>query len=181
MYAGKVRARVRAPLPAVASVRPNAFPLADGAAEPQVTALPAGETPGLTFVRFEPTASGGGLGGSVGVGFGLVPLGVDTTASHTTLITILAETGLVGLTIVLVAGFSFARSAVRARILGPVERTLALAPVIGLLVILLASQFSSRLFEEPYLWLFLGLAYSAQAGLDDGGESREPTELGVTS
>ena len=112
---------------------------------------------------------------------GLVPLGVDTTASHTTLITILAETGLVGLTIVLVAGFSFARSAVRARILGPVERTLALAPVIGLLVILLASQFSSRLFEEPYLWLFLGLAYSAQAGLDDVGESREPTELGVTS
>jgi len=60
MYAGKVRARVRAALPAVASVRPNAFPLADGATEPQVTTVPAGETPGLTFVRFEPTASGGG-------------------------------------------------------------------------------------------------------------------------
>jgi len=60
MYAGKVRARVRAALPAVASVRPNAFPLADGAAEPQITALPAAQTPGLTFVRFEPTASGGG-------------------------------------------------------------------------------------------------------------------------
>jgi len=60
MYAGKVRARMRAALPAVASVRPNAFPLADGAAEPQVTAVPGGETPGLTFVRFEPTASGGG-------------------------------------------------------------------------------------------------------------------------
>ena len=60
MYAGKVRARVRASLPAVASVRPNAFPLADGAADPQVTAVPAAETPGLSFVRFEPTASGGG-------------------------------------------------------------------------------------------------------------------------
>jgi len=60
MYAGKVRARVRAALPAVASVRPNAFPLADGAAEQTVTAVPGGETPGLTFVRFEPTASGGG-------------------------------------------------------------------------------------------------------------------------
>jgi len=60
MYAGKVRARVRAALPAVASVRPNAFPLADGAAEPQVAAVPGGEAPGLTFVRFEPTASGGG-------------------------------------------------------------------------------------------------------------------------
>ena len=60
MYAGKVRARVRAPLPAVASVRPNAFPLADGATEPAVTAVAPSETPGLSFVRFEPTASGGG-------------------------------------------------------------------------------------------------------------------------
>ena len=60
MYAGKVRARVRAPLPAVASVRPNAFPLADGATEPAVAAVAASETPGLSFVRFEPTASGGG-------------------------------------------------------------------------------------------------------------------------
>ncbi len=60
MYAGKVRARVRAALPAVVSVRPNAFPLADGAAEPQVASVAAQDTPGLTFVRFEPTASGGG-------------------------------------------------------------------------------------------------------------------------
>jgi len=60
MYAGKVRARVRAPLPAVASVRPNAFPLDEGAAEPEITSVAAGASPGLTFVRFEPTASSGG-------------------------------------------------------------------------------------------------------------------------
>ena len=60
MYAGKVRARVRAALPAICSVRPNAFPLADGAVEPQVARVPAAETPGLTFVRFEPTASSTG-------------------------------------------------------------------------------------------------------------------------
>jgi len=60
MYAGKVRARGRAQLPAVASVRPNAFPLAEGGAEPQVTSIPAGDSPGLAFVRFEPTGSGGG-------------------------------------------------------------------------------------------------------------------------
>jgi electron transfer flavoprotein alpha subunit len=60
MYAGKVRARVRAPLPAVCSVRPNAFPLAEGAAEPAVQAVAAGDVPGLAFVRFEPTQSGGG-------------------------------------------------------------------------------------------------------------------------
>jgi len=60
MYAGKVRARVRVALPAVCSVRPNAFPLADGTPEPSVTGVSAGETPGLTFVRFEPTASSTG-------------------------------------------------------------------------------------------------------------------------
>ncbi|MDQ6857408.1 MAG: electron transfer flavoprotein subunit alpha/FixB family protein [Chloroflexota bacterium] len=60
MYAGKVRARVRVALPAVASVRPNAFPLSDGASDPRVTSVAAQDEPGLTFVRFEPTASGGG-------------------------------------------------------------------------------------------------------------------------
>ena len=60
MYAGKVRARVRAALPAVASVRPNAFPLPDAASDPQVTAIPAAVAPGLEFVRFEPTASSTG-------------------------------------------------------------------------------------------------------------------------
>ncbi|HLZ47741.1 MAG TPA: electron transfer flavoprotein subunit alpha/FixB family protein [Candidatus Limnocylindria bacterium] len=60
MYAGKVRARIRAALPAVCSVRPNAFPLADGATEPAVTDIAAGAAPGLEFVRFEPTASSGG-------------------------------------------------------------------------------------------------------------------------
>ncbi len=60
MYAGKVRARVRAALPAICSVRPNAFPLADDAVEPPATSVPAGDAPGLTFVRFEPTASSTG-------------------------------------------------------------------------------------------------------------------------
>ena len=60
MYAGKVRARVRAPLPAVCSVRPNAFPLPDGLSEPGLTDVAAADAAGLAFVRFEPTASGGG-------------------------------------------------------------------------------------------------------------------------
>jgi len=60
MYAGKVRARVTAALPAICSVRPNAFPLADGGAEPAVTSISAVATPGLSFVRFEPTASSTG-------------------------------------------------------------------------------------------------------------------------
>ncbi|HEY8655442.1 MAG TPA: electron transfer flavoprotein subunit alpha/FixB family protein [Candidatus Limnocylindria bacterium] len=55
LYAGKVRATVRIPLPAVCSVRPNAFPLPEGAAEPAVTAVPAATDDRLTFVRFEAT------------------------------------------------------------------------------------------------------------------------------
>ena len=60
MYAGKVRARVRTALPAVCSVRPNAFPLADGAAEPALADVAAAASAGLEFVRFEPTESSGG-------------------------------------------------------------------------------------------------------------------------
>jgi electron transfer flavoprotein alpha subunit len=60
MYAGKVRATVRAALPAVATVRPNAFPLASGATAPKIEAVAAGAAPkGLEFVRFEPTAAAG--------------------------------------------------------------------------------------------------------------------------
>ena len=60
MYAGKVRARVRAALPAVCSVRPNAFPLPDESSEPALADVAAGDAQGLAFVRFEPTASSGG-------------------------------------------------------------------------------------------------------------------------
>ncbi len=60
MYAGKVRARVRTALPAVCSVRPNAFPLADGAAEQALADVAAAASAGLEFVRFEPTESSGG-------------------------------------------------------------------------------------------------------------------------
>ena len=59
LYAGKVRATVRAALPAVCSVRPNAFPVPDGAAEPTVTAVPAAADRRLAFVRFEASETAG--------------------------------------------------------------------------------------------------------------------------
>jgi len=60
-YAGKVRATVRAPLPAVVSVRPGAFPLSSGAGEPQVEAVAADAgAEALAFQRFEPTAESTG-------------------------------------------------------------------------------------------------------------------------
>ena len=57
LYAGKVRATVRTALPAVCSVRPNAFPLSAGAADPEVVALAAVADERLSFVRFEATES----------------------------------------------------------------------------------------------------------------------------
>ena len=105
---------------------------------------------------------------------GLVPIGVDNTASHTSLVTILAETGLVGLAIVLITAVSFVRSSIRATTQTGQARALVLAPVVGLLLIVLDSQLSGRLFEEPYLWLFLGLAYSAQAGVEEAVRRPSP-------
>ena len=98
---------------------------------------------------------------------GLVPQGFHTTASHTSVVSILAETGLVGLSIVLVFAVSFVRSTVNASRRSALQRTLSLAPALAILVIVLESQFSNRLFDEPYLWLFLGLAFAAHAGLQD--------------
>ena len=60
MYAGKVRARLRLPLPAVVTVRPGAMPLKDGAAAPEVEKIEAdAAAEKLTFVKFAAVASGG--------------------------------------------------------------------------------------------------------------------------
>jgi electron transfer flavoprotein alpha subunit len=58
MYAGKVRATLRVPLPAVLSVRPGAWTLSKDAGElkPATIAADAGAQK-LTFARFEPTAT----------------------------------------------------------------------------------------------------------------------------
>jgi electron transfer flavoprotein alpha subunit len=56
MYAGKVRATLRVPTPAVIAIRPGAWTLASGAAEvkpTEITANVSGEK--LKFARFEPT------------------------------------------------------------------------------------------------------------------------------
>jgi len=60
MYAGKVRATLRLPMPAVLSIRPGAWTLPAGAGEVKpatVAADASAET--LKFARFEPTATAG--------------------------------------------------------------------------------------------------------------------------
>ena len=60
MYAGKVRAKVRVPLPAIVSVRPGALPLKGEAQPPQVEKIEAdASAEKLSFVKFAATASGG--------------------------------------------------------------------------------------------------------------------------
>ena len=61
---------------------------------------------GIGFGAFSQALAGGAYAG-------LVPPGVATTASHTSLVTIVAETGVVGLALVLLTGFFFVRSMVR--------------------------------------------------------------------
>jgi electron transfer flavoprotein alpha subunit len=59
MYAGKIRATLRVPTPAVLSIRPGAWTLPAGAAAPTATAITAASGDKLTFARFEPTATSG--------------------------------------------------------------------------------------------------------------------------
>jgi len=60
MYAGKIRATVKVPLPAVATIRPGAWTLPADAMAPPVTDIdPKQDDPRLTFDRFEATATGG--------------------------------------------------------------------------------------------------------------------------
>ena len=59
MYAGKVRATLKVPLPAFVSIRPGAWMLPAGENTPSVTEIaPAAEDSRLAFDRFEATASG---------------------------------------------------------------------------------------------------------------------------
>ncbi len=61
MYAGKVRATVRAALPAVVTVRPSAFPLPAGTTPPAAEPVEVdASAERLAFQRFEPTAAASG-------------------------------------------------------------------------------------------------------------------------
>lgn len=108
----------------------------------------------------------------LGVGFGgfqqailttysdFIPPGRSTTLPHTSSIAILAELGIVGALMVLVLfGSLFVEIWRRSK--GLAERWPAAATAVGLVAILIASQTEGRLFEEPYLWVFLGLFYAA--------------------
>jgi O-antigen ligase len=132
-----------------------------------------------------------------GVGFGNFPASMlghyrdfivpqfTTIDSHSSFVTIIAEQGLVGFALATWWAFEFVRSTARsARLL--LRRPYLVAAVLALLLILLASQFEGRLLQEPYAWLFLGVALGAQKiedasepALSDASRAAQLVELGT--
>lgn len=108
-----------------------------------------------------------------GLGFGRYPVailgpyhsfilsGYKTTASHTSLVTILAELGLVGLALTVWWIYSYTRHTIAAVRRDGTQRAYVLAPFMAVAVIFLESQLNGRLLDEPYLFVFLGLAAAA--------------------
>lgn len=91
-----------------------------------------------------------------------LPHGYTDSVSHTAVVTVMAEQGIVG-TILLVAFLLlFVREAWRARSRRDdwaVWATIAAAMVVP---IFMYSQFEARFLQEPYLWLVLGMFYAAE-------------------
>jgi O-antigen ligase len=111
---------------------------------------------------------------ALGVGFGgyehsllttyqrFLPAHYSDSESHTSIVTIISEQGVIGLAIF--AGFLFllAMELVRSMRRRSPWRNWIIMPGVLVVPILMYSQFEGRLITEPYLWLALGLLYSAQ-------------------
>jgi hypothetical protein len=110
----------------------------------------------------------------------LIPYWARTTLSHTSLVSLLAELGLVGLSVFVFAAarvgmvtgvlYRRATSGYRRLLLGWLG-----ASFIGIVV---QSQSEGRLLDEPYLWLLLALliALETSPGLRDGAIEFEGAE-----
>jgi putative inorganic carbon (HCO3(-)) transporter len=111
---------------------------------------------------------------ALGVGFGgyqhalttdykrFLPAGRSLdTLSHASLITVMAEQGIVGTALLIALLFALAIEAWRARRRRDEWAWWSTIPATLLIPIFLFSQFEGRFFQEPYLWLALGLMYSA--------------------
>lgn len=91
-----------------------------------------------------------------------LPPAYTDSVSHTAVITVLAEQGVVGALLLLLLLLQLAREAWAARRRKDgweVWTTISAAMVVP---IFLYSQFEARLLQEPYLWFALGMFYGAQ-------------------
>lgn len=109
-----------------------------------------------------------------GVGFGgyqhallttyrrFLPQGYTDSVSHTSVVTVLAEQGVIGALLLMLFFLQLAREAWSARRRKDDWSTWTTVAAAMVVPIFLYSQFEGRLLQEPYLWLVLGLFYGAQ-------------------
>jgi len=110
----------------------------------------------------------------LGVGFGgfqqsmlttyryFLPEGYTDSVSHTSLVTVLAEQGTLGVVLLVSFLLVLAWEAVRSRNRPGRWSFWSTLPATLIIPIFLYSQFEARFLQEPYLWLVLGLHYSAR-------------------
>jgi O-antigen ligase len=109
---------------------------------------------------------------------GFLPSRPTDTVSHTYLVTVLAEQGLVGAVIFLAFLLQLGREAISFRQRRDGWATWSTIPAMLIIPIFLYSQFEGRFMQEPYLWVSLALLYSSHRLAEMSGESaadREPT------
>jgi O-antigen ligase len=84
--------------------------------------------------------------------------GRKTVLSHTSIITVMAELGIIGLLTLLFLLYKWAQVCWRAYANASVsDKALAAGLAAAFLAVFLSSQSEGRFFEDPYLWLIFGL------------------------
>jgi O-Antigen ligase len=91
-----------------------------------------------------------------------VSVGQLDTLSHASLVTVMAEQGVVGTLVFLAFLVQFLREALGARMRRDPRLVWSMLAAVPVITIFLYSQFEGRFIQEPYLWLALGLFYSAE-------------------
>jgi O-antigen ligase len=89
--------------------------------------------------------------------------GRKTVLSHTSVITVMAELGILGLTVLALLLYRWAKTCWRLYAgAGRSDQALAVGLAASFAVVFLASQSEARFFEDPYLWLVMGLAVALE-------------------
>jgi O-antigen ligase len=84
--------------------------------------------------------------------------GSNVVKSHTTAVTMMAEFGMAGLIILIFLLYRVTRVSLKIYLNAGIEDRAYVAAIVGALaVVFLGSQTEGRLFEDPYLWVSLGL------------------------
>jgi O-antigen ligase len=94
----------------------------------------------------------------------LLPTWARTTLSHTSLVSLMAELGIVGLSVFLFVCVRVAATVIRVyrNAGGPYVRLIAGWLGASFLAIVLQSQSEGRLLDEPYLWLLLAILIAVE-------------------